>query len=165
MKKRILIRKCAVDGGSAARIIPAYARFVTLETIAWTTIRATTQVRLINFPSQLDHDCWFKLNCRCVGDLLCSRVRFAGPALDLLLRIIQKIEKSILPQSLSNNDPEVPLLRSVSGIAPSCRLFHTTWISTAVMGILFDVCLLSITYDLCVACGLLLGRGKNLIII
>lgn len=54
MMKRILIRKCAVAGASAVPTIRAFARFALLETIAWNTTRATTQVRLINFPSQPD---------------------------------------------------------------------------------------------------------------
>lgn len=44
MTRRISVRKCVAEGANVGRTILAFARFATLETIAWTTTRATTQV-------------------------------------------------------------------------------------------------------------------------
>lgn len=79
----------------------------------------------------------------------------------MLLRRIQTIKESILPQSVSNHNTKVSLFRRVPCVAAPRRLLHPTRISSALMGLLPDVSLLPVADDMCVARRLLLGRGKN----
>lgn len=97
---------------------------------------------------------------RSVSDLLCRCIYFVRSAAHLLFRRIQKIEESFLPQSVSNNHTKVSLFRRVPGVAATRRLLHSTRIGAALVGLLFNVGILSLADDLCVACRLLLGGGE-----
>lgn len=97
---------------------------------------------------------------RNIGDLLRRCIYLARSAAHLLFCRVQKIEESFLPQSLSNYHPEVPLLRCVSSLSPQSRLLHPTRISSTLLGVLFNVSILSFADDLCIAGCLLMGGGE-----
>lgn len=99
--------------------------------------------------------------CRSVGDLLRRCIYLTCAAANLLLRSVQTIEKSFLPQSLSNNNTEVTLLRCVPCVSSPSRLLHSTRIASPAMGLLPDVSILPVTDDVRLASRLFLGGGKS----
>lgn len=98
---------------------------------------------------------------RSVSNFLRRSIYLNRSASHLLFRRIQKIKKSILPQSMSNNDSKVSLLRCVPCVAIKSRILYPTRIKSTIMGLLFNVSLLSVADDMCIIDRLSMGRGKN----
>ena len=96
---------------------------------------------------------------RSVRNLLRRCFRVNRAAADLLLRRVQKTQKSHVSQSFSHHNTKVVVFRCVPGIVVASRILHPTRIRAAVMGLLPDVCFLPAADDVRVPCNLLLGWG------